>query len=73
VVIEDQPVSNTLQLREKISRNLFDKFGIDHPVLQFETDACGNGSLLCENNCSPINSSDHDKHADDHPVHSNKK
>jgi cation diffusion facilitator family transporter len=73
VVIEDQLVSKTSQLREKISRKLFDEFGIDHPVLQFETDACGNGSLFCENNCSPIDPSDHDKHADDHPDHSNKK
>lgn len=73
VVIEDQPVSNTLQLREKISRKLFDEFGIDHPVLQFETDACGNGSLFCENNCSAGSSSDHNKQVDDHAAHADKK
>lgn len=26
-------------------------FGIDHPILQFETALCGNGSLLCELSC----------------------
>jgi hypothetical protein len=26
---------------------LFRRFGIDHPVLQFETALCGNGDILC--------------------------
>ena len=52
VVVKDQPISQTRQLREKISRALFQEFGIDHPVLQFETDACGNGNLFCEEICA---------------------
>jgi len=28
--------------------SIFHKFGIDPPVLQFETESCGNGTLLCE-------------------------
>ncbi len=34
------------------------RFGIDHPVLQFETNECGNGSLLCEISCKGDNSVD---------------
>ncbi len=52
VVVKDQPISRTRQLREKISHALFHEFGIDHPVLQFETSACGNGNLLCEYSCA---------------------
>ena len=52
VVVEDQPISRTQQLREKIYHLLFHEFGIDHPVLQFETDVCGNGNLFCEDTCA---------------------
>jgi cobalt-zinc-cadmium efflux system protein len=52
VVVEDQPISQTQFLRDKISRALFHEFGIDHPVLQFETCACGNGNLFCEDTCA---------------------
>ncbi len=52
VVVEDQPISQTRQLREKITHALFREFGIDHPVLQFETSACGDGNLFCEDTCS---------------------
>ena len=48
VVVPDQPLSRTEELSGTIHRTLLDDFGIDHPVLQFETEACGNGSLLCE-------------------------
>ena len=54
VVVQDQPISQTRQLREKISRALFHEFGIDHPVLQFETSACGNGNLFCEDTCAAV-------------------
>jgi cobalt-zinc-cadmium efflux system protein len=54
VVVQDQPISQTRQLREKISRALFHEFGIDHPVLQFETSACGNGNLFCEDACAAV-------------------
>lgn len=73
VVIKDQPVSHTCQLREKISHELLHEFGIDHPVLQFETDACGNGNLFCENNCSPDSQSNLHEHVDDHAIHVTKK
>ncbi len=56
VVVNDQPISQTRQLREKISHSLFHEFGIDHPVLQFETSACGNGNLFCEDTCAAIES-----------------
>jgi len=63
VVVKDQPISQTRQLREKISHVLFHEFGIDHPVLQFETNTCGNGNLFCEDTCtavSPAQTHNHD-------------
>jgi cation diffusion facilitator family transporter len=51
VEVLDQPVSQTETLAEKIRQELFHHFGIDHPVLQFETAQCGNGSMLCEISC----------------------
>lgn len=55
VVVPDQPLSRTEELSGTIRRTLMDDFGIDHPVLQFETEACGNGSLLCEASCNGVN------------------
>jgi cation diffusion facilitator family transporter len=51
VVVPDQAVSRTEPLAEKIRRDLLESFGIDHPVLQFETAACGDGDLLCQLAC----------------------
>lgn len=51
VEVADQPVSSTEPIAEKIRHELFHRFGIDHPILQFETAQCGNGSLLCELSC----------------------
>ena len=48
VVVPDQPLSRTQELSGVIHRGLLDDFGIDHPVFQFETEACGKGSILCE-------------------------
>jgi cation diffusion facilitator family transporter len=48
VEVADQPVSCTEPIAEKIRAELLEGFGIDHPVLQFETGPCGNGTLLCE-------------------------
>lgn len=48
LVVADQMVSKTEKLSERIRHSIFYKFGIDHPVLQFETESCGNGTLLCE-------------------------
>lgn len=51
VVVPDQAVSRTEGLAEKIRHDLLESFGIDHPVLQFETAACGDGDLLCQLAC----------------------
>jgi cobalt-zinc-cadmium efflux system protein len=55
VVVPDQPVSRTEPLAEKIRHDLLESFGIDHPVLQFETAACGDGDLLCQLACGSGN------------------
>ncbi len=52
VVVDDQPVSQTAKMAEAIRAKLSHHFGIDHPILQFETDTCGNGGLLCEMSCA---------------------
>jgi cation diffusion facilitator family transporter len=51
VVVPDQAVSRTEPLAEKIRHGLLESFGINHPVLQFETAACGDGDLLCQLAC----------------------
>jgi len=55
VVVPDQAVSRTEPLAEKIRHDLLESFGIDHPVLQFETAACGDGDLLCQMACGSGN------------------
>jgi cation diffusion facilitator family transporter len=47
VVVLDQPISQTETLANTIRETLLHRFGIDHPILQFETAECGNGSTLC--------------------------
>ncbi len=64
VVVQDQPISQTRQLREKIAHALFHEFGIDHPVLQFETNTCGNGNLFCEDTCATVSPSQPLNHGD---------
>lgn len=51
VEVVDQRVSQTEKLGEMIRHELFHRYGIDHPVLQFETGSCGNGGILCEISC----------------------
>jgi cobalt-zinc-cadmium efflux system protein len=48
LTVSDQKISDTEVLAEKIRHHLFHQFGIDHPVIQFETNKCGNGKMLCE-------------------------
>ena len=48
VEVLDQLVTKTEKIGESIRHELFHRFGIDHPVLQFETTECGNGGILCE-------------------------
>ncbi|OIP89171.1 MAG: hypothetical protein AUK55_14920 [Syntrophobacteraceae bacterium CG2_30_61_12] len=52
VVVPEQPLSQTEALIRRVRRHLLDRFRIDHPILQLETRACGNGSLLCELSCN---------------------
>lgn len=54
IVVNDQPVSQTENLAETIRHHLLHHFRIDHPILQFETSACGNGTPLCEISCAGI-------------------
>jgi len=51
VEVLDQPVSKTETIGESIRHELFHRYGIDHPILQFETTECGNGGILCEISC----------------------
>jgi len=51
VEVADQPVSRTEPIAAEIRHELFHRFGIDHPILQFETVQCGNGTMLCELSC----------------------
>jgi cobalt-zinc-cadmium efflux system protein len=51
VVVADQPVSEIETVAERIRHTLSRGFGIDHPIFQFETAECGNGSMLCEISC----------------------
>jgi cobalt-zinc-cadmium efflux system protein len=52
VVVPDQSLSRIERLSQKIRHQLLHHFGIDHPVLQFETTPCGEGDLLCGLNCA---------------------
>lgn len=60
VVVPDQTVSRTEALAETLRRELRERFGIDHPVFQFETAACGNGDLLCGLSCGDGNGVRHE-------------
>lgn len=59
VEVDDQLLSQTKPLSERIRHELFHRFGIDHPILQFETAQCGNGSMLCELSCGNSGSGNH--------------
>ncbi len=52
VVVPDQSLSRIERLSQRIRHQLLHHFGIDHPVLQFETTPCGEGDLLCGLNCA---------------------
>jgi cation diffusion facilitator family transporter len=54
IVVNDQLVSQTEILAETIRHHLLHHFKIDHPILQFETSACGSGTPLCEISCAGI-------------------
>jgi len=48
LTVDDQMISRTETLAAELRQQLLDRFGIDHPVFQFETVVCGNATLLCE-------------------------
>src|SRR6056297_504749 len=48
LTVDDQKVSQTEALAADLLKLLYEAFGIDHPVFQFETSVCGNATLLCE-------------------------
>lgn len=54
LVVPDQHLSGVDNLSARVRRQLHDRFGIDHPILQFETAACGNGGVLCELSCTSV-------------------
>ena len=47
VVVDDQLISAIERLTQTLDDMLLKEFGIDHPVLQFETAICGRGETLC--------------------------
>lgn len=51
VVVPDQHLSKIDALSAKIRRQLSKHFGIDHPILQFESTACGEPTMLCAISC----------------------
>jgi cation diffusion facilitator family transporter len=54
VVVPDQLISTAESLSLTINDVLKKNFGIDHPVLQFETTICGRGEMLCQKTgCDP--------------------
>ncbi|SFM97208.1 cation diffusion facilitator family transporter [Thermodesulforhabdus norvegica] len=52
VVVPDTRISELRETKERIENMLASRFAINHPVLQFEAEECGNGSLLCELSCT---------------------
>lgn len=47
VVVPDQTLSRVDELSRSLKSQLMERFGIDHPVLQFETGKCGDGNVFC--------------------------
>jgi cobalt-zinc-cadmium efflux system protein len=47
ITVPDQMLSHVDDLAEKVRTILFEKFKIDHPILQFESNSCDDAKLLC--------------------------
>jgi cobalt-zinc-cadmium efflux system protein len=47
ITVPDQMLSQVDDLAEKVRTILFKEFKIDHPILQFESNTCNGGKLLC--------------------------
>jgi cobalt-zinc-cadmium efflux system protein len=53
ITVPDQMLGKVDDLAKRVRTILLEKFKIDHPTLQFESNTCNNGTLLCsisENN-----------------------
>jgi cobalt-zinc-cadmium efflux system protein len=59
ITVPDQMLSQVDDLAEKVRTILFEKFKIDHPILQFESNSCDNAKLLC---CVVKQDHNHEKH-----------
>ncbi len=51
VVVCEQPISRTEPIAQAIRTHLLERYNIDHPTLQLETNECGDGSTLCGLSC----------------------
>lgn len=51
VVVPDQQLSEIDDISRNMRNQLMEGFGIDHPILQFETGQCGDGNLFCGLSC----------------------
>jgi cobalt-zinc-cadmium efflux system protein len=60
ITVPDQMLRNVDNLAAKVRMILFEEFKIDHPILQFETNSCDEGKLLC---CVVKQDHKHEKHA----------
>ena len=47
ITVPDQMLGKVDELAERVRNVLADKFKIDHPILQFESNSCDNAKLLC--------------------------
>ena len=47
ITVPDQMLSAVDELAEKIRHTLYEKFKINHPILQFESNSCNEAKLLC--------------------------
>jgi len=47
ITVPDQMLSKVDILANQAREILLKRFKIDHPILQFESNSCGNGKLLC--------------------------
>ena len=47
ITVADQMLSSVDGIAERVRDLLFHQFGIDHPILQFEADGCGENDLFC--------------------------
>lgn len=51
LVVPDQKLSAVEEISKTVRGGLWQRFKIDHPLLQFETSPCGQGGLFCEASC----------------------